>query len=218
MARRLIMPMYSHEGAFVSEAAIENKKSTIDVEGFDSLLEVQEATLVEVQELDHEEVQEPAASVLEGYWTTDEAAKELGLSQRTIFKRLKDGSLTGFRVKGKFKKEWRIKPISPTRKVIEAVPEVQESDTEPSGTDKKEAQEALQEATANSSRSPKVISDLDKLLTLIQEKDRQLQAATFRNGYLEAQLEGKEREIKLLTDSQHKTAGWRKLWSWFTGR
>jgi len=210
--------MYSHEGAFVSEPAIEIKKSTVDVEGFDLLLEVAEATLVEVQESDHEQVQEPDPSVLEGYWTTDEAAKELGLSQRTIFKRLKDGSLTGFRVKGKFKEEWRIKPTLPNRKVIEAVPEVQELEPEASGSHNREAQERVQEEVASSSRSVNQVSDLDKLLTLIQEKDRQLQAATFRNGYLEAQLEGKEREIKLLTDSQHKPGFWHGFWSWFTGR
>lgn len=202
----------------MSEPATEIKKSTVDVEGFDSLLEVQEATLVEVQESDHEGVQEPDPSVLERYWTTDEAAKELGLSQRTIFKRLKDGSLTGFRVKGKFKKEWRIKPTSPNRKVIEAVPEVQEPEFETSGTYSKEAPEGLQEEAASSSRSANQVTDLDKLLRLIQEKDNQLQAATFRNGYLEAQLEGKEREIKLLTDSQHKAGFWKGFWSWFTGR
>lgn len=212
------MPMYSHEGAFVSEPAIEIKKSAVDIEGFDSLLEVQEATLVEVQEPDQEAVQELGASVLEGYWTTDEAARELGLSQRTIFKRLKDGSLTGFRVKGKFKQEWRIKPTLPIRKVIEAVPEVQESTTESSGSQGEIAQEGAQEEQANSSRSNLSVSDLDRLLTVIQEKDRQLQAATFRNGYLEAQLEGRDKEIKLLTDSQHKPAGWRRFWSWFTGR
>lgn len=210
--------MYSYEGAFVSEPAIEIKKSTVDVEGFDSLLEVQEAAVVEVQESDHEEVQEPDASVLQGYWTTDEAARELGLSQRTIFKRLKDGSLTGFRIKGKFKKEWRIKPTVPIRKVIEGVPEAEEPSSESSGINGEKVQEGLQEPLANSSRSDSRISDLDKLLTVIHEKDRQLQAATFRNGYLEAQLEAKEREIKLLTDSQHKPSFWKGFWSWFTGR
>jgi len=211
--------MYSHEGAFVSEPAIEIKKSAVDIEGFDSLLEAQEATLVEVQEPDQEAVQELGASVLEGYWTTEEAAKELGLSQRTIFKRLKDGSLTGFRVKGKFKQEWRIKPTLPIRKVIEVVPEVHKPTAESSGSESEADQERAQEEQTNSSRSNLSTSDLDRLLIVIQEKDRQLQAATFRNGYLEAQLEGKEREIKLLTDSQHKRGWWARFGSWFvTGR
>jgi hypothetical protein len=45
------------------------------------------------------------------------------------------------------------------------------------------------------------------------EAQRQLQAAVFRNGYLEAQLETKDSEIKLLTDSQQqaKATWWQRF-------
>jgi hypothetical protein len=50
----------------------------------------------------------------------------------------------------------------------------------------------------------------------------QIQALTYRNGYLESQLSEREKDIierdermKLLTDSQHKPGWWAKFSSWF---
>jgi hypothetical protein len=45
----------------------------------------------------------------------------------------------------------------------------------------------------------------------------QLEGATYRNGYLEAQLEAERQTVKLLTDSQHKPSWWAKFASWFMG-
>ena len=73
-------------------------------------------------------------------------------------------------------------------------------------------------APEQDSGTPPYLPELNRMLALIQEKDKLLQAATFRNGYLEAQLENREREIKLLTDNQHKRGGWVRFWSWFTGK
>jgi len=50
------------------------------------------------------------------------------------------------------------------------------------------------------------------------ESQRLLQAAAFRNGYLESQLTNKTEEIKLLTDSQHKSGAWRRFCNWFFGQ
>lgn len=58
-------------------------------------------------------------------------------------------------------------------------------------------------------------SDLMALLRLMAEKDKKLEAANFRLGYLESQLEGKDREIKLLTDSQPKPTFWQLLKAFF---
>ena len=47
----------------------------------------------------------------------------------------------------------------------------------------------------------------------------QLNALTYRNGYLESKLEEREKEVQLLTDSQHKRGWWARFASWFvTGR
>ena len=47
----------------------------------------------------------------------------------------------------------------------------------------------------------------------VSELLRKLEAATYRLGYLEAQLEGKDREIRLLTDSQQqaKATWWQRF-------
>lgn len=58
----------------------------------------------------------------------------------------------------------------------------------------------------------------DNLLAIIEQKDKKLEAATYRVGYLEAQLAYKSEQIKLLTDSQKKPRGaLARFFSWFMG-
>lgn len=58
-------------------------------------------------------------------------------------------------------------------------------------------------------------AEFQTLLAIIADKDSRLEAATYRVGYLEAQLEGRDREIKLLTDSQHKPTWWQQFKAFF---
>jgi hypothetical protein len=57
--------------------------------------------------------------------------------------------------------------------------------------------------------------ETDEHLNYIQELQLKLEGATYRIGYLEAQLENERAQIKLLTDSQHKGGWWAKFSSWF---
>ena len=57
---------------------------------------------------------------------------------------------------------------------------------------------------------------ISELKTENQSLQKDLQAATWRNGYLEAQVESQETRIKLLTDSQHKQGWWPRLKNWLT--
>ncbi len=43
---------------------------------------------------------------------------------------------------------------------------------------------------------------------------RKLEGATYRIGYLEAQLEAERQQVKLLTDSQHKPGWWARFKKW----
>jgi hypothetical protein len=54
----------------------------------------------------------------------------------------------------------------------------------------------------------------DKLLELIERQSKQLQDASCRIGWLESQLQEREKELKLLTDSQYKPGWWPRLKSW----
>ncbi|MBS2004656.1 MAG: hypothetical protein JST44_24315 [Cyanobacteria bacterium SZAS LIN-5] len=48
--------------------------------------------------------------------------------------------------------------------------------------------------------------------------NERLEAANHRNGYLEAQVDQQSKQIKLLTDSQHKPGFWSQFSSWFLGK
>lgn len=135
--------------------------------------------------------------------TVKEAAKQLGLSAKTIKDRLRKGSLKGFKVDGKFGQRWMVAPTEigtpyqvvpgPTEEVLpgstwEALP------TDPLPGNTKEGVPG----TTN--------LNLDRLLEQLEKKDRELQAAVYRNGYLESQLEVARNEVKLLPDLQSKAA------------
>lgn len=186
---------------------------------------------------DAESAQEVLAEAPEGYWTTDEAAKHLGVSQRTVFKRLKEGSIKGIRVQGKYRVEWRIEPIETSVPGIEVAFEDDDEIRSGYGADQEGAPDRAQNLREQASGASLRLQELESLLGVIREKDQLLQAATYRNGYLEAQLAHREQEIKLLTDSQHKReadlqtrdqelrqmlqshnqSGWNRFWSWLTG-
>lgn len=245
------MPMYSGAGVVMSEAAREVKKDPVALEGFENLLEqsdtgielaqeaVQESAMV-VQESapeDIESVQEVLAEAPEGYWTTEEAAKHLGVSQRTVFKRLKEGIIKGIRVQGKYRVEWRIEPVETSIPGIEVALEDDDEIRSSYGTDQEGAPEHTQNLREQPSGPSLRLQELESLLSVIREKDQLLQAATYRNGYLEAELAHRDREIKLLTDSQHKRetdlqtrdqelkqlmeshnrSGWQRFWGWLSG-
>ncbi len=70
-----------------------------------------------------------------------------------------------------------------------------------------------------------VATQQDDLTKAFIEMSYKLQHATYRNGWLESKLEEfqidiaqRDQQIKLLTDSQHKPAWWRRFYSWFIGR
>jgi excisionase family DNA binding protein len=237
-------------GGSMSEPAHEIKKDSLALEGFENLLEQEHAASEIVpnpaQEPAHEdtgivqEVDAIALEVPEGYWTTEEAAKHLGISQRTVFKRLKDGSLKGMRVQGKFRQEWRIEPVHKAQTVLEVVQERDDSIMNTIEQLQEPIHEELKRVPEPSSGSATYIPELDRMLAVIREKDQLLQAATYRNGYLEAQLETHKEQIKLLPDYQHKATeaavlslrvseleteleryrrtSWSRFWSWFTGK
>lgn len=161
------------------------------------------------------------------FWTPTDAAKYYGVSVRTIRRRLQDGTLAGYKHTGPNGPEWRINPVTQ----IEFSPDKLDKypDAEPLGPDREDI------LSDRSDVEPvRLVTDPDKapnsdpvvaaLLTRVSDVEAQLakaqtelQGAVWRNGYLEAQIEVKNKEIKLLTDSQHKPGWWSKFKSWFFG-
>jgi hypothetical protein len=111
------------------------------------------------------------------------------LSIKTIKDRLRKGTLTGFKKRDRFGEKWMV--CLGTEYQVVPGPTDQGYQVVPGPTE--------------------VFSELQPLLALLENKDRELQAASFRNGYLEAQLAERDQQIKLLTDSQHKPSWWARL-------
>ncbi len=61
-------------------------------------------------------------------------------------------------------------------------------------------------------------ANTERLWDLLKEKDAKIEALIMRDGYMQAQYEALQQELKLLTDSQHKTGWWQRFCSWFIGR
>lgn len=127
--------------------------------------------------------------------TTEEAARRLGISARAVINRLKAGSLKGRKTKGKFKEEWRV-----LWSLGENSSECSEEYSEVSSEPEIDTSENLHSdaATEYPERRLDFLSEQVKTLT------NQTQALSFRNGYLEAQLENNKTDLKLLPDYQSK--------------
>jgi Helix-turn-helix domain len=154
-----------------------------------------------------------------------EAAKILGLHRRYALDLVHKGKLVGFK---NSKGQWFITEKSINARRPNCASEQLEIPLLEGGGESLEvlqegfdgAVEVLQEGApdvriTDNSLVEKLIRELqDKL----ENKDHHLQAANYRIGYLESQLENQREQIKLLTDSQHKGGWWARFSSWFFGR
>lgn len=139
-------------------------------------------------------------------WTLDDATRQLGVTKRTVLRKLKNGELAGYKVPGPFGQEWRIYP------------------GDKSGDTAGDLSPAI-ESPGDLGVSPPVPSLVEELRRQVNELksenqslQKELQAASWRNGYLESQVQSQDMQIKLLTDSQHKVGWWRRFCSWALGQ
>ena len=133
-------------------------------------------------------------------WTLRMASEKLGLSMNTIRKRIKDRELHGYKVTGPNGPEWRITP--PTDTDINT----------PTST----PQDSIRVTNAPTIEALlKVIEAQGKQLAASAE---QLKAASQVIMYQQGQLEVKDDQIKLLTDSRRQSNWWHRFASWALGR
>jgi hypothetical protein len=147
----------------------------------------------------------------------EEAAIKLGLTIRAVLKRLRRGTLKGYKSPTKHGEKWF---VLSTELPAELPVQVEGLPFENVGAPSCNV-ELLHEDPFDSlgvpSESQKFFEILGDLQTKLDVANNQLQAASFRNGYLEAQLEVERQQVKLLTDSQHKAPWWHGAWQWFFG-
>lgn len=149
--------------------------------------------------------QEPAAGIADPI-PLEAAAFILGISAVEAKDKIKQGSLRGFKVKTKKGKQWFVDPSELSscqpQTGIEAAPTILPA----------------QEIQSEAELQPDPLEQLcDKQLEIIRELQKTVEALTYRNGYIEAQLSEKESQIKLLTDNQAKQTERHGFWAWLLG-
>lgn len=197
-------------------------EATVDTTGLEDFFSSRDKT-------DHEDL------------TLEEAAKRLNLSERTVQRRLKQGQLLGYKVSGPRGPEWRIKLSSCEDTTVEAFAPCE--DTTTSSDDTTDVETVSSEDTTPSARpvtNPAYVQFVEFYRDQIETLQEKLEAATYRNGYLEAQLSSAETQLKLLPDlsakatktdtleqqiakleselAQSRRSWWARFGCWFIGR
>lgn len=188
------------------------------VEGLEQIFEVDAPDVIEVREHEQEDAnQDQGGRETDAYLSVDEAAQKLKISVRAIQKRLKRGTLKGLKVKVGAGERWLIDRAA-ILKSMDApdVIEVREQEQEDANQyhDGREMDAYLCEHGRETDASVAHDHYKDSLIKDLQSK---LEGASYRVGYLEAKLEEKETQIRLLTDSQHKGSWWADFKKWFFG-
>lgn len=129
-------------------------------------------------------------------WTLEMAMRHLGVTKRTVLRKLKTRELTGYKVPGPYGHEWRIYPGDS--------PDDTASDLSPPALTPGDPEE-----------SPGVtvlVEELRRQITELKSENqalqKALQGANWRNGYLESQVQSQTEQIQLLTDSEHSHRRW----------
>ena len=175
----------------------------------------------------------------------DLAAKLLGSSVNALKKQLRKGNVIGHKLDTKHGSKWFVEPSEVSRLAltdanlcqapvvttcagIESAPVPTDAnlcqapvttcasiESAPVPTDANLCQEPVTTCSVIQSEPVPTSVETDEHLNYIQELQLKLEGATYRIGYLEAQLENERAQMKLLTDSQHKGGWWAKFSSWF---
>lgn len=155
------------------------------------------------------------------------AALALGLSDRAVLKRLRRGTLKGFKVPSKYGEKWLVSPEGlpeplPVELPLEA-PEIVNCEGVGLPVECAEVPNVELELPIDLVGVPvQNALDIDRFMDLVTDlqakldkANEQLQGATYRNGYLESKLEEREKQILMLTDNQQKGGWWARFSGWF---
>lgn len=220
---------------------IQQTFNSVSVEGFDQIYQsepteaqsapeqVQGNPTVEAQSGPALEVQpDPADGV-----SLEDAAKLLGLHMDTVRKRLQKGKIKGFKVADKFGEKWLVhKEELPKVETLQPHP-TQEAQAAPDVIQVYPAEQAQAgpgqdqvdpvveieigpEQAQPDPPPPNVIDpERERLMLIIESQAHQLKAAGDVIMYLRGEVDEAKSQVKLLTNSQHKSGWWAHFSSWF---
>ena len=132
------------------------------------------------------------------HWTIKEAAEALGLSEKTIRRRIKDGTLKAEQSQGKYGIEYRITDI---KDIKDALPLDKGLDIE----------ENMTMAKALDIEGNMAIAKALDIIKALQEENERLAGQV---GFLQAQVLELDNRVRLLTEPKRKQSWWQRLLWW----
>jgi len=189
----------------MGEPVREYKTGVVDVDGLEDVFEAD----VELSEQGskHGSNTVPAGYQQGASMSLKAACRHYKLSASTLRAKIKNGEIPAQKIQGSNGPEWRVFPTEPSFQGSSQQGAEQGSNTVPAGYQGVAAPE------------------LNRLLDLIEKQAAKLETASGQIGYLQSQLEERDKNIserdshiKLLTDSQHKPGWWNRFSSWFLGK
>lgn len=195
----------------MTEAARDKKIDSLSVDGFEEVFDAEAVPSRHSGDTVPQGRREGSESVAQGL-SFKEACSYYGLKATALRSRIKTGKIAAEKVEGLNGPEWRIYP--------EAV-----SQGSHNCNDTGAAPFRHHGDTVTDSVDSRLLDMINDLQIKLEKANKELQAATYRVGYLENQVIEREDDIqeldiqmKLLTDSQHKVGRWQRFCSWFMGR
>lgn len=149
--------------------------------------------------------------------TVEEAAKRLEISSNAVIKRLGKGKLAGRKVPGQFGEKWMVDPSGVPQEVHVHVSEEQPAPVpETPGNSQGTARTSQEQPNINDTIAKQ---SFDVLAEVIRQQTEQIKLQNEMIKHLSTQVQEKDGQLKLLTDSQHQKSWWARFASWFvTGR
>ena len=194
-----------------SSAATPNQSTGVTLEGLDDFYDVESSTSQELPGNSTGTSHAGEKNLGIARWlTVEEAAKRLEISANAVIKRLGKGKLVGRKVPGQFGEKWMVDPgcLPQEVHVQIAEEETREEPGDSTGTDTQRQEQPRHDAITQKS--------FDVLSDVIRHQTEQIKLQNEMIKHLSGQVQEKDSQIKLLTDSQHKAGWWARFCSWFT--
>jgi hypothetical protein len=201
-----------------SSAATNANQTPGDVlEGLEDFYEVEVSAAEEVPGNSKGTAQTAQDLTGTAHWlTVEEAARRLEISPNAVIKRLGKGKLAGRKVPGQFGDKWMVDPSGLPQEVHVHLTEEQPSPAqEGPGNSRGTAREERAQPSPNDQLAQK---SFDVLAEVIRQQTEQIRLQNDMIKHLSTQVQEKDGQIKLLTDThQQSTSWWAKFSAWFLG-
>jgi hypothetical protein len=183
----------------MGEPANEYKTNVIDVDGLEDVFE---AAVEPIEQGINTVPTEYRHRVQQGAWMPLKAAcRHYKMAASTLRMKIKRGEILAQKIEGANGPEWRVFPAGVT--------------SEAPGRQGTEQGVQHGADTAPDGYQSIAGSEINRLLDIIEKQSVKLEAAAGQIGYLQAQLQATQEQIKLLTDGQHKPRYWSRFKAWF---